>query len=603
MEADTRRKAASEFCRSLMEFFSTEVTSIVSRYIMQYLEQYRSDPQANWKQKDTAIYLLTSIASKSSTAQHGVTSTNELVDVVQFFSDNVFADLQASSDSSPSPILQVDAIKYLNTFRNQLTKEQLLSVLPLMVQHLESSQYVTCSYASITIERVLSLKRDGTLLFSPADVQPFAESILMALFRNISRGTTPEKLAENDYLMKCVLRMLATVRESIAPAHPVLLEQLAHILTEISKNPSNPRFSQYLFESISALIRFTVSSQPDSLSVFEERLFPPFTMILSQDVAEFQPYVFQILSQMLELHSTSGLPEAYAGLLPPILTPGCWENRGNVPALVRLVRAFLSKDAGRIVEQGQLGARLGIYQKLISTRVNENFALELLETLFDAVPSAALEQYKRAVLTLLLTRLQQSKTDKLVKGTIHLVSSIALTDKGADYAIDAFDSVQQGLFSQIAQVIIAPDLSNVTERQRKVVSVGFGLLLLNSSRMTQQPNLSILPTLLASHIKLLLTPSSATTTQDEDLLFADEDNTSATSFQSSFSRLAASETKRLDPTVKVLGGKDVKTWFGERLKGFKDRVGEGVWNGVWGNVNAELRGSWERQMQGLGMSL
>ncbi|SJX63336.1 probable CSE1-Nuclear envelope protein that mediates the nuclear export of importin alpha [Sporisorium reilianum f. sp. reilianum] len=594
MEADTRRKAASEFCRSLMEFFAAEVTSIVSRYIMQYLEQYRADPHANWKQKDTAIYLLTSIASKSSTAQHGVTSTNELVDVVQFFSDNVFADLQSSADDSPSPILQVDAIKYLHTFRNQLTKEQLVSVLPLLVQHLESSQYVTCSYASITIERVLALKRDGKLLFTPQDVQPFAENILMALFRNIERGTTPEKLAENDYLMKCMMRMLATVREAIAPAHAAILGHLATILTEISKNPSNPRFSQFLFESISALIRFTVAAQPDSLAAFEAQLFPPFTMILSQDVAEFQPYVFQILSQMLELHTTQGLPEAYSSLLPPILTPACWENRGNVPALVRLVRAFLAKDAPRIVAQGQLAAMLGIYQKLISTRINESFALELLETLFEAVPAAALEQYKRAVLTLLLTRLQQSKTDKLVKGTIHLVSSVALTDKGPDWAVQAFEAVQPGLFAQIAAGVIAPELPNVAERHKKVVGVGFGTLLLTSSAMRQQSNLGVLPTLLSAQLKLLLTPSSATATHDEDLLYADEDNTAAAAFQSSFSKLAASETVKVDATRGVLQGKEVRTWFKEVLAQWRREVGDDVAQGVWGALDAQMRGAWER---------
>ncbi len=374
-------------------------------------------------------------------------------------------------------------------------------------------------------------------------MQPFAENILMALFRNIERGTTPEKLAENDYLMKCMMRMLATVREAIAPAHAAILGHLANILTEISKNPSNPRFSQFLFESISALIRFTVAAQPDSLAAFEAQLFPPFTVILSQDVTEFQPYVFQILSQMLELHTTQGLPEAYSSLLPPILTPACWENRGNVPALVRLVRAFLAKDGPRIVAQGQLGAMLGIYQKLISTRINEGFALELLETLFAAVPAEALEQYKRAVLTLLLTRLQQSKTDRLVKGTIHLVSSIALTDKGADYAVETFDAVQPGLFAQIAQGIIAPDLPNVAERQKKVVSVGFGVLLLRSARLRQPPNVQTLPTLLGAQLKLLLTPSSAAATAADDELFADEETATA-GFQSSFSRLAASETAK-----------------------------------------------------------
>jgi hypothetical protein len=43
--------------------------------------------------------------------------------------------------------------------------------------------------------------------FSQADVRPFAQDILMALFTNIERGQTPEKMAENDYLMRCKPRL------------------------------------------------------------------------------------------------------------------------------------------------------------------------------------------------------------------------------------------------------------------------------------------------------------------------------------------------------------------------------------------------------------
>lgn len=39
--------------------------------------------------------------------------------------------------------------------------------------------------------------------FNQADVRPYAENILMALFAKIEQGGTPEKIAENDYLMKC----------------------------------------------------------------------------------------------------------------------------------------------------------------------------------------------------------------------------------------------------------------------------------------------------------------------------------------------------------------------------------------------------------------
>jgi exportin-2 (importin alpha re-exporter) len=42
-----------------------------------------------------------------------------LVDVVKFFSEHVFEDLQAAS-GTVHPILQVDAIRFLLTFRNQV---------------------------------------------------------------------------------------------------------------------------------------------------------------------------------------------------------------------------------------------------------------------------------------------------------------------------------------------------------------------------------------------------------------------------------------------------------------------------------------------------
>lgn len=51
--------------------------------------------------------------------QHGVTSVNVLVDIIKFFSDNVAQDLSADVDSV-HPILQVDAIRFLYTFRYQV---------------------------------------------------------------------------------------------------------------------------------------------------------------------------------------------------------------------------------------------------------------------------------------------------------------------------------------------------------------------------------------------------------------------------------------------------------------------------------------------------
>ena len=59
-----------------------------------------------------------SLPENQAYCQLGVTSTNHLVDIVEFFGQNVYADLQAAP-GSVHPILIVDAIKFLYTFRSQ----------------------------------------------------------------------------------------------------------------------------------------------------------------------------------------------------------------------------------------------------------------------------------------------------------------------------------------------------------------------------------------------------------------------------------------------------------------------------------------------------
>lgn len=170
-DAETRRQSASDFTRALMEQFESRVTEIISRYIQGYLAEYATNPQANWKSKDTAVFLLTSIAARGSTAHHGVTSTNSLIDVVQFFSDHVVQDLQPpsaqanGSSGAPHPIIVADAIKFLYTFRSQLTKEQLLSVIPMLSPHLQSGSFVIHTYAAMTIERILFIKQNNMLMW------------------------------------------------------------------------------------------------------------------------------------------------------------------------------------------------------------------------------------------------------------------------------------------------------------------------------------------------------------------------------------------------------------------------------------------------------
>lgn len=52
------------------------------------------------------------------------------------------------------------------------------------------------------------------------------------------------------------MRVIITARQAMTPIYGTVLQHLTNIMGEISKNPSNPKFNHYTFESMSALVRY-----------------------------------------------------------------------------------------------------------------------------------------------------------------------------------------------------------------------------------------------------------------------------------------------------------------------------------------------------------
>ncbi|KAL5476539.1 CSE1_2 [Sanghuangporus weigelae] len=101
----------------------------------------------------------------------------------------------------------------------------------------------------------------------------------------IESGGWPEKIAENDYLMKFVMLVILIACTMLISIYQNLSQRLIGILRAITKNPRNLNFNQHIFESVSALIRYVyVATSLASLLTFEKNLFGPFTIILQQDI-------------------------------------------------------------------------------------------------------------------------------------------------------------------------------------------------------------------------------------------------------------------------------------------------------------------------------
>jgi exportin-2 (importin alpha re-exporter) len=441
-DSDSRRRAATLFLRQLMEQFEELLTQVISKYINHFLDDYAKDQNENWKSKDTAIYLFEAIAAKGvPTSAHGVKNVNSYVDVLGFFQKHIAADL---TSQSVHPIVQVDAIKFIYVFRSQFDLRLWHAAFPLLVQHLNSSNYLIYTYAAIAVERALYLStEDKQPIIPQADVVAFSKDLLTHLFKLIEKSSAPEKVQENEFLMRCVMRVLIVIKEGLLPIVDLVLRNLINITMVIRHNPSNPRFYYYHFEAIGALIHYAGPSESNKL---EKALFDPFMGVLQNDVQEFMPYVFQLFAALLETNSSGVLPDSYAALIPPIIQPPLYELKGNVPALIRLLSAIMTRGTDTIISNNQLEPILGIFQKLLSTKTHETQGFELVEAVISSFPVQTLQPYFGAMVQIMLTRLSQSKTENFSLRFVrfyHFVSARDDKGLGTDFFINITDHIQQ----------------------------------------------------------------------------------------------------------------------------------------------------------------
>jgi exportin-2 (importin alpha re-exporter) len=360
---------------------------------------------------------------------------------LDFFTNYIAQDL---TNADINPMLKVDAIKFVHIFRNQVVPHHSETLFPLLIHQLASENYIIYSYAAIAVERILTLTDDSKQPLIPRSfVTQHAQELLRHLFKLITKDTKAEKIQENEWLMKCVMRVLITIKEGVVPFADMVLTNFINITNVIRHNPSNPRFYYYHFEGIGALIRYVAPVEAEKL---EDRIFQGLTPSLSGGVQEFMPYIFQLFSALLESNPSKDLSANYRTLLSPLLSPTLWETKGNIPALVRLMSSIIRRSPQDVVKDQQVEPILGIYQKLISSKAQETHAFQLMETLILSISSDALRQYFGTILQLMLGRLSNSRTETLSNRFIrffHLVSTQDDRGFGTDYFINVTDNIQK----------------------------------------------------------------------------------------------------------------------------------------------------------------
>lgn len=514
-DIDTRRKSACDLVRALSKHFEEDIVRVFSEYVKVMLDSFASDPNTYWKNKDAAIYLVTAICVKGSTAKYGTTQTTKLVDIVDFFNKFVKGDIDNSNDINYLPVLRADALKYIMTFRNQLPfNEILLPLIPVIIRHLACQNMVIHTYSANTLEKIFTLKgNDKQTLIKPEHLEPILEPLITNLFGAL----TLEGSTENEYIMKAIMRTIAVSRDKIRPYLNAILNQLNTKLAEVCKNPSKPYFNHYLFESIAVSLRIALIIDPSSTMAIENSIFQMFEDIVKQDVQEFLPYCIQLLALLLECNPLTRIPDNYLSLLNYLVQPQFWEKSGNIHPMVRFLKSFIRKSPEQVLSSGKLEAILGIFQKLVASRANDHEGLDLLQCIFNELPTDRLQPYAKQVFVILFTRLSdpKSKTSKYVRLIIIFFTYFAYKF-GPQPLEELIENIQAKMYGKVIEKLFIAESKKVDgSLERKIVCVGLTRIMVESQSVTDGEWWVFWPKLLETVVEVFESPVEDERIQEE----------------------------------------------------------------------------------------
>ncbi|KAG2280203.1 hypothetical protein Bca52824_051423 [Brassica carinata] len=436
MDGNTRRRIACELLKGLATYYKPQVTQVVSHEIHKLLSSFATNPAAQWKDKDCAIYLVLSLATNKKGA---------------FFANFIIPELQ-SPDVNSYPMLKAGSLKFLTMFRSHLPKPFAMQLFPELVRFLQAESKVVHSYAAMYIEKLLLLKDEGgRSRYVGSDISPFLLQLMTSLFDALNLSESEE----NQYIIKCIMRVLGVAEIT----REVVDLCLGGLTTVFSRNPKNPTFNHYIFESVAVLVRRACERDISLITEFDSSLFPRLKMILADDVREFIPYAFQLLAQLVELNIQPISPD-YMEMFLLLIAPNptnSWRSSHEVPALVRLLQAFLQKAPHEVTQKNLLGQVLGVFDKLVKTPSTVEQGCYVLNTVIEYMEYGVIAPYMTFVWSSLFTHLEQKKSVKLQKCLVMFIS-LFLVKHGPANLVETMNAVQRNIFIAIVDRFWIPDL-------------------------------------------------------------------------------------------------------------------------------------------------
>eukprot|EP00921_Rhytidocystis_pertsovi_P015405 GHVQ01024488.1.p1 GENE.GHVQ01024488.1~~GHVQ01024488.1.p1 ORF type:complete len:1077 (+),score=135.34 GHVQ01024488.1:85-3315(+) len=490
----TRRSSAVNLIRAMAKVNSAEL----SRILLSLIEALclASDTAGTYSQqlKDACTVLvmgLAKYASGATTPQGGCSNVAGPQFVQRFFLEQLLPELEHQDRN----IGKAAAFKFITTFRQIVDVSVLKLALPIASKMLADEDPIVHTYAAHCVERLLTVRQPlqqttATAAATTSATTPLArasaptklvpaevkQTLVQCLEPLLHIVRTNRGIRENEYIVKCVMRIFTFLKKEGGECATATLSQFVEVLKYVANNPSNPSYNHYVFESIAAIVKTNAANQRHSET--EAILVPVICTIVRQDVHEFIPYCFQILGLLLDISDPQSSISLYVDLFNFLMRRECWTtSKANVPGMVRLIAAYCRR-------QGQFGTLLkDNIQALLerfqycfhNTKLCSTAAFELVNSMVRYLPASYYESHFKTLVTVLLARVNQQGTESMKQDVVVFFALyMSKVDNGEQILTGCLESMQPGLTSQFFSFVFfkaALKMTTLHEKKLMIVSV------------------------------------------------------------------------------------------------------------------------------------
>ena len=360
---------------------------IIAPKINKFLEEYNKDNAKNWNKKLVVINLLFASCIKTFAQRFGVTELNPnsmYTDIESLINEIFIKEFQ--NYNSPT-IIQTYSLKFLSTFRLQISDQNKLGQIILMlIEILNNCNEVTQYACLLCLDLIINMKDLKTRKSSTIEIvnnDNIFNKLISSLLNFIGKNT-------NIFAMRCFFRAIRlTQDQKLQSLAQSINDSMDAILKLIIKNPQTDEFNYYFFETCALIMKkFVINNNNMDLTLvknFENTLRNDLNLVLQNNVTDLLGYTFQLFAYYLYL--TNDNNNFYQNILTNILTNDkMWDLNMKYlyPPSIEFIKVILITNKQFCENQNVVNLLFKICQTLLENK-SFNFVFQLIEYLVNYV--------------------------------------------------------------------------------------------------------------------------------------------------------------------------------------------------------------------------